>query len=856
MHQPHAEKPQMQSKSQSPKNKTTPVRITRIPQKQNMNIFQKLLQKIFKLDNPEETVQDTMPFRTIYKDGICKIDDSRWSKTVAFDDITFSLAEADAQEEILLEYCKFLCYFDASVRVQLTLQNKFANVKELERNIYIPDKKDHVQETRDEYRTMLKKQMTVGTSGLLRVKYITFSVEAKTLADARIRLERMATDIVSNFKRMNVKARPLDGQERMQVLFGQMHPDGRERFTYKWSDSAITGLPVKDVIAPTSMEFGEKRKYHMGNDHCAAYYMQINASEISEDVLADIMKMNNALTITLHITPVDQIKAIKTVKRKLTDIESQKIDEQKKAAMSGYDADIIPSDLKTFGTDIEKTLKDLQGRNMRMFMCTFTVVFAEKTKKALEVTIQAANQQAQKHNCELKPLDWQQEQAFGSMLALGNNLIEVERMLLTHSLGILVPFSTAELFLAGDSLYYGLNALSNNMIMGNRKTLNNPNGLILGTPGSGKSFAAKREIVNAFLITDDDVIIVDPEGEYSNLVENLGGQVIKLSNGSPHCVNPFDLDIENDDGEGGDPVELKSDFVISMMQMIVAGRNTLTPREVSIIDRCVQNLYREFRKDPAPENTPILEDFLTELRQQKEEEADNMAVALELYVTGSQGLFNKRTNVDVKNRLVCYNIKELGSTLKNMAMLILQDAVWGRVSANRSKGKKTWYYVDEFHLLLRDELTAGYSVAIWKRFRKWGGIPTGITQNIKDFLSSPEVSNIFENTDFILMLKQAPGDKVYLAKALGISESQLSYVTNSPPGQGLIFHGDIIIPFIDRFPTDTNLFKLMTTRLEDVVQSKETKPVKQREENIVEVEAPIEEVVEERHEEADIISNG
>ena len=409
---------------------------------------------------------------------------------------------------------------------------------------------------------------------------------------------------------------------------------------------------------------------------------------------------------------------------------------------------------------------------------------------------------------------WQQEQGLMSSLPLGINQIEIQRGLTTSSTAIFVPFTTCELFQTGEALYYGLNALSSNLIMADRKLLKNPNGLFLGTPGSGKSFAAKREIVNVFLLTDDDIIISDPESEYFPIVERLGGQVIKLSPVSPHHINPLDINPDYSDEE--DPLTLKSDFILSLCELIIGGKDGLHPVEKTIIDRCTRLVYRDYLANPAQERMPILEDLYNLLRAQSEAEAQRIATALEIYVTGSLNIFNHRTNVDITNRLVCYDLKELGKGLKKIAMLILQDSVWNRVTVNRAAHKTTWFYIDEMHLLLKEEQTAAYTVEIWKRFRKWGGIPSGLTQNVKDFLTSKEVENIFENSDFVYMLNQAAGDRQILAKQLGISNHQLSYVTHSGSGEGLLFYGNVIIPFVDRFPKDTELYSLLTTRPSEV----------------------------------------
>ena len=530
--------------------------------------------------------------------------------------------------------------------------------------------------------------------------------------------------------------------------------------------------------------------------------------------------METSEIVTMHIQSVDQTAAIKQIKHTITELDRSKIEEQKKAVRAGYDMDIIPSDLATYGKDAKALLKELQSQNERMFLITFLIMNTGKTEQELENNVFQASSSAQKHNCNLRRLDFQQEQGLMSSLPLANNLIEIQRALTTSSTAIFIPFTTQELFQNGDeALYYGLNALSNNLIMVDRKKLKNPNGLILGTPGSGKSFSAKREITNAFLVTDDDVIICDPEAEYTPLVNCLEGQVIKISPTSTHYINP--MDINESYSEDDNPLALKADFILSLCGLIVGGKEGLQPIEKTVIDRCVHQIYQHYFEDPKPENMPLLEDLYHALLQQEEKEAHRVATALEIYVKGSLNLFNHRTNVDINNRFVCYDIKELGKQLKKIGMLIVQDQVWGRVTANRSAGKTTRYYMDEFHLLLKEEQTAAYSVEIWKRFRKWGGIPTGITQNVKDLLSSREVENIFENSDFVYMLNQAASDRQILAQQLNISPHQLSYVTHSGEGEGLLFYGNVILPFVDHFPTDLALYKIMTTKLSDISETKE-----------------------------------
>ena len=475
---------------------------------------------------------------------------------------------------------------------------------------------------------------------------------------------------------------------------------------------------------------------------------------------------------------------------------------------------LFPSDLATYGEDAKKLLNKLQTRNERLFMLTFLVLNVADTKQKLGNDVFQAAGVAQKYNCSLVRLDYQQEQGLVSSLPLGINQIKIQRSLTTSNVAVFVPFVTQELFQSGAAMYYGINAKSHNMIMLDRKQARCPNGLKLGTPGSGKSMSCKSEIVSVFLTTADDIFISDPEAEYYPLVKRLHGQVIKIGPNSTQFINPMDINANY--SEEDNPLSLKADFILSLCELVVGGKEGLLPVEKTVIDRCVHLIYRKYFANPCPENMPILEDLYNALLQQDEKEAHHVATALEIYVKGSLNLFNHRTNVNVNNRIVCYDIKELGKQMKKLGMLIVQDQVWGRVTANRSSGKSTRYYMDEMHLLLKEEQTAAYSVEIWKRFRKWGGIPTGLTQNVKDLLSSREVENIFENSDMIIMLNQAAGDRQILAKQLNISPHQLSYVTHSGEGEGLLFFGNVILPFVDRFPTDLELYKIMTTKLGEV----------------------------------------
>lgn len=792
--------------------------VVKEPRKQKKQKYKKQEKKTEKpspkKDEKRLSAQKTIAYKEMARDGICRVKDKCYSKTIRFSDINYQLAQNEDKNAIFENWCDFLNYFDSSIHFQLSFINHKSSMKEFEKVVRIRPANDDFDEIRMEYAQMLKRQLAKGNNGLVKSKYITFSIEADSIREAKPKLERIESDILNNFKILGVPAVSLNGTERLQILYETFNPEETSDFRFDYDSMLRTGLTTKDYVAPTSFVFKDGKTFQMGNTLGAVSFLQILAPELTDKMLAEFLDMDKNLIVNLHVQSVDQLKAIKLVKSKVTDINRMKIEEQKKAVRSGYDMDIIPSDLNTYGGEAKRLLEDLQSRNERMFLVTVLFLNTARTKQELDNAVLQTAGIAQKYNCMLRRLDYQQEEGLMSSVPLGVNHIPIRRALTTTSTAIFVPFTTQELFMEGESLYYGLNALSNNMIMVDRKKLKNPNGLILGTPGSGKSFAAKREITNAFFVTQDDIIIGDPEGEYYPLVHALGGQVIHISPTSKDYINPMDINMDYSDDDN--PLGVKSDFILSLCELIMGSRNGIEAEEKSVIDRCLPLVYQKYFSDPIPENMPVLGDLYNCLRAQKEPQAQRIATALEIYVNGSLNVFNHRTNVELNNRIVCFDIKELGKQLKKLGMLVVQDQVWNRVTINRGSRKSTRYYIDEFHLLLKEEQTAAYSVEIWKRFRKWGGIPTGITQNIKDLLASREIENIFENSDFILMLNQAAGDRQILAKQLNISPYQLSYVTNSGEGEGLLFYGSTIIPFKDKFDKSLKLYSLMTTKPEEI----------------------------------------
>jgi len=750
----------------------------------------------------------------MFKDGVCRVSDNYYTKSIAYEDINYAVASADDQSVIFDGYSGFLNYFDSALPFQLSFVNHRSR-PENRYSVNIPMKQDEFSGIRSEFTEMLKNQIAKSNNGIMRSKYVSFGIHADGIAAARPRLERVEADIMGNLKRLGVQSRPLNGRERLEILHGQLHPGGREKFVFDWSMIPETGMGTKDFIAPTSFDFRQSRAFRVGTTWGAASYMQIMASEMSDKLLTELLEVDAEMTVTMHMRTVDQSKAIKTVKAKLTDIDKMKMDEQKRAVRSGYDMDILPPDLVTFSSDAKSLLADLQSRNERMFLLTFIVVNTANTRQQLDNDIFTISGIMQKYNCFLKRMDFQQEQGFMSSLPLGYNGIEIQRGMTTSSTAIFIPFMTRELRMGGQALYYGQNALSHNVIMADRKRLKSANGLYLGSTGSGKSFAAKRELINVFLATNDRIIVVDPMGEYAPLIKRLGGLVLELAPDSGNHINPMALQMSLADEES--PLSMKADFILSLCELIIGGREGLQPIEKTVIDRCVRTIYRDFVINPETAKTPVLQDLYEILNEQPEPEAKRIATALELYCTGSLNLFNYPTNVNLDNRVVCIVLKKLGEGLRKIAMHITNEFVQSAVNTNFQNRISTWCYFDEFHILLQDSLSASYFVRIWKMLRKKGCVPSALTQNVKDLFTSREIENILENTDFMVLLSQAQGDRQILAKQLGISEHQLSYITHSNSGEGLLFFGNTTIPFVDRFPRG-EIYDLLTTRPEDMVK--------------------------------------
>ena len=773
----------------------------------------KMVEKIFNSGRQiPSNSEETFPIINIYRDGLCELIDNKWSKTIEFFDVTYQLLPDDAKVDILERYSELLNSFPDDVKVQFSFVNQKINMNDfkdaitISRKPYLDVRFEHL---RKEYSEILRTQFEKGNNSIIKRKFITFTVTAKTIKEARQKLDQVEMSTLSNLNRLEVRGYVLNGEERLKLLASVFTNSSEKNIKVDWTNNYN---PISDIV-PEKLIF-QKNYYKTNKSYGKTSYFQIMSSHLSDKLLVDFLDVDSNIIVNIHIKPVDQNEALKTIRRKVTDIDAMKVDEQKKANRNFYSEDLIPQSLISASENSKKLLNKLQKSDEKYFLVTILITNLADNKADLQINYDKSNSLAQRSTNELVELPYLQEDGYISAMPIGVNRLEFfERGLTTYSLAILEPFTTQELFQqTGQSLYYGLNALSHNMIMCDRKTLLNPNGLILGKPGTGKSFSAKREMVNVFFTTDDPIYVCDPEGEYAPLVKALGGQVIKISPSSKDYINPLDISYEY--GSDSNPIALKSSFLLSFFELIMHPHK-ITPIDKGIIDEAVDSVYKKFFLDIDHNPMPTLTDLYNCLSEKEDSAAQFIVESMKFYVTGNNNFFNHRTSVNMNNRIICFDIKEMSDQLKPLAMLIIQDFVWSKVAENREHKIHTWFYIDEFHLLLNDKETAEYSVSIWKRFRKWGGIPTGITQNVKDFLQSMKVENIFENSDFVYMLGQGPRDRELLAEKLNISYNQMSYLNTNDAGKGLLKFGSIMLPFEDVFPRDTQLYKLLNTTLKE-----------------------------------------
>lgn len=763
-----------------------------------------------KIKKISKTAQDTMPYIKVCDTYIFQLDINKYSKSYVLDDISYSAVAEDEQERIFLSYGAMLNGFDSTAEIQLSLINNHIDKKQFTHEILLKTKDDKYDKYRDEYNSMLLEKMEQGKNGVSCKKCITITVSAFDYELAKQKLDTLEVHLKSSFNKISPNIiKPMTANERVQLL----------AHIFRGSDITIPHIDEKvfkkrnekSACCPDYFEF--KTDYFMyNNKYARIVFLRQYPSSLKDKILKDIIDTNLNLIVTVNIAPVEPDKAVKKVKRQLTSMRSNKIAKQKKAAQHGvFSEDVISDDLRSSLEEAEEFLSDLQSKNQRMFLINLLVMITADDYDELEINTEKVNAIFRQHLCAISTAFLQQEDGMASVLPLGNCKFQVRRTTTTDSTCVFMPFSSRELN-HKNGIYYGQNALTNNLLISDRNSLLNPNGFILGSPGSGKSFGVKREIVNVMLSTNDDIIIVDPEGEYGPLVKALGGEIIYISENSKSYLNPMDLESPSKEA-----ITDKLTFLLGFFETITGGK--ITPEQKTIIDECLNDVYYQYIVDPLNTKMPTLENLYNALKNRSENpQAHELYMTLKLYVKGSMSIFNNRSNVSANNRIVCYDIQALGKQLKSLGLMIILEALWTRIAQNRIAGKSTRIYIDEIYLLFNNEESANFLFELYKRARKWGGIPTGITQNIEDLLKSPTGRSMLSNSEFILMYNQSATDREQIAALLKISDTYLEYVTGSEQGSGLMkWGGGVggIIPFKDKFPKNTELYRLMTTKFEE-----------------------------------------
>lgn len=797
------------------------------------SLFETKKKKKKKLEIPK-TVQKSIPYKAIYLNGIIEDNDGRFSKSYFLEDVNFTIAAQNEQEVIFERYGEFLNMFSPDVSVQINVFNRNVDKDKYYDEVLIKHKRDGLDDLRDESNGILISKINEGKNNLIKEKYLTVSIEAEDIIAANSTFARLDTEISLAVKRINdADTIPMTIEERLNILYDIYNPMAEISFSSKAliNDKEASfftidllnkyGLTSKDVIGPASLKFNGDH-FLMDDVYGRVIFLDTLPSYLTTDLLAEITDMPCRMLTSIHYQPISQDKAVKLLRNQMVNINSNVMTAQTKAAKKGYSGNLISPDLMKSQEETQKLIEAISSRNQKMYFTTTTIVLFAESLDELNKNTKTLISMAGKYLVSFKKLNYQQEPGLATALPLAQNKIYAQKMLITENASLFIPFTAQELA-QKNGLYYGLNAVSRNLILYNRTHSKNANGIILGTSGSGKSFAAKREMLNVMLGTDADVYIIDPEREYAAMAQLLGGEVVRIAPGSKTHINPFDMDLGYADDD--DPITLKSDFICSLCETIIGGRYGLSPIQKSVIDRCVKQIYIPYlefmQTQPAHitydyEHAPTMIDFYNALLQQPEDEAQNLALALEIYCTGSLDTFAHKTNVDTTKRFVVYDIKDIGTGMKEMGLQVCLNAIWNKTISNKALNKRTWFYIDEFYILTQTKSSAQFLQQIYKRARKWGGVPTGITQNVEDLLSSKEARGIINNCDFIMMLNQSPADGQELAAMLNISETQMSYITNAGAGQGLLYTGKSIVPFIDKYPTDTETFKVMTTTMDDL----------------------------------------
>lgn len=758
-----------------------------------------------KKQNKEEfripkTTQDMIPVDTVYKDGIFKIG-NRYTKSYRFLDINYAIASKEEKTGLFLDYGDLLNSFDSSVMVKITVNNHKIDLHKFKEDILIPFKEDGLDEYRKEYNEMLLDKLKE-SDDIVQEKYLTLTVFKNNVEEARNYFSRIGTELSSHFAKLGSGCIELNLEERLKILHDFYRSDESE-FNFDMKDNMRKGHSFKDLICPLAPEF--KHKYFKLDDkYGRVLYLSNYPRFIKDSIVSELCNLNKNMMYSMDLISIPTDEAVKEIERKLLGVNTNITNWQRRQNANNNFSAVIPYDMEMQREECKEFLDDLTIRDQRMMLCNITIVHLADSKEELDNDTELLKSVARKFMCDLSILYFSSRQLDGlcTVLPIGLNRLNIIRTLLTESASVFIPFRAQEIADKG-GIWYGQNAITNNPIFCNKECLQNPNAFVLGVPGSGKSFLTKEEIEFIIMRTDDDILICDPENEYSNIIRKFGGEVIEISAGSKDHINAMDM--KDGYGDSGDPVRDKSQFIMSLIEQV--SRKGIDDLERSIIDRCVRETYMEFER-------PTLKTLRAKLLEQQEKEAKALALKLEIFTDGSLDAFAHETNVDVNNRIVSYNIFKLGKQLKTMGLLVITDAMINRVNENFIKGKKTHIFIDEFHVVFENEQSAAFFNSAWRQFRKRDAYPTGITQNVEYLLDSVEASTMLSNSEFVVMLNQAYQDREKLGRLLNISDEQMSYITNSQSGCGLIKYGGILVPFVNKMPKG-RLYDLNTTKPSD-----------------------------------------
>lgn len=788
-------------------------------------------EKIQVLDEIPRSVSDSIPYRGVYKNGVIEVSANKFSKSYKLPGANFKTSNDDTQWDLAERYAEFLNSFNNGVDIQISSYNKTIDIEDFKKKVYLEMQNDDINEYRDEYNNMLLQKMSASKNNLKTETYLTITIDAENIFIANDKFSQIDNMVSENMATMaKVEVKPMTLVERLSILNSIYNEDaeesiytkriinGKEVESFTLENCVAQGITTKEFISPHSMEF-KSNIMKIGDRVARAYYVQNYPTWIKGTIFTDFSEIPCNMLVSVFMNSMEQSESIKMVKNKSININSDILDKQKKAAKSGYSADLISPSLQEDKEETENLLQGLTKDNDKLFVTTFVFTLFADTEENLKKYEEQLKLIGNKNLITIRPLNMQQENGLATCLPIGNKKIAIDRLMTSQTVSSIIPFSVLDIN-QNKGMYYGLNAASQNMILYNRASGTNYSSCILGMPGSGKSFAAKREMINVLLNTNDEIYVIDPEREYKIIADKLGGTVVKIANGSNVYLNPFDLNINNvDDETMSDPVKTKCDFIQTICEIMVGGKHGLTPIEESIIDRCTRNIYTEYieylrkaDKSQDFEHAPTLENFYDELCSQPHMEAQNLALSLERYVHGALDIFAHHTNMNINNRFTVYDIKDIGAGLKELGLQICIDNIWNKMIQNKMEGKRTWFYIDEFYLTMQKKTSAAYISQIWKRARKWDGFPTAITQNVEDMLKSEEARTIINNSSFLILLGQSPLNRQQLSQMFGLSPTEQKYISSTKPGMGLISIANNIIPMNDDFPKDTKLYQFMTTK--------------------------------------------